>query len=657
MTNEMYQYLADCYEGFLAAHNPALRKKRGVWYTPQPIVNFIVRSVDEILQTDFELAEGLAEKHRVQILDPATGTGNFLAETVSQIYEKFQRQHDIWQSYVQEHLIPRLYGFEIMKTPHDMAHVGLARLLERTGYVPGGDQRFHIYLTNALQEHPIKRDAAVMVVIGNPPYNVSTQNKTEWIGGLLADYKTGLNERNIQPLSDDYIKFIRLGQHYIERNGAGILAYISNNSFIDGLIHRQMRKRLLEVFDKIYILDLHGSARRKETAPDGDKDENVFDIQQGVSINIFIKTGHKKTGELAKVFHCDLYGKRSEKFVFLRNHRLQTIKWQKLTFSDANYFFVPKDFNQKNEYEKGFKIDELFPVNTTGVKTHDDANLVSFVPFTENNQRYAYRHLDVHYINYDLKKVQRHRNEVMKHFLAGENVGLLTCRQQTMFDFHHVLVSKEIADIGVLSTRPSESAYVFPLYLYNASRVPNLDMRIVEKIAQSLCLKFVSEKTGSKKNFAPIDILNYIYAVLYCPTYRERYRAFLKIDFPRVPYPDNVERFWQLVKLGEKLRRLHLMEGVEPQPGMANFPIAGTNEIERVQYVDSKVFINDTQHFDNVPSDVWDFFIGGYQPAQKWLKDRKDRTLNFDDIRHYQKIVAVLQETIDVMGEINEAMT
>ncbi len=325
------------YEDFLSEYSPRLRKSKGVWYTPQPVVGFIVRAVDEILQKKFGLPEGLADYsmierevaveqsrdkrtsdgmkhekrkfHRVQILDPATGTGTFLAEVVNQIYDRYRDNQGIWQQYVEQHLLPRLNGFEILMASYAVAHIKLDMLLSETGYQHNTDKRLHVYLTNSLEEsnneprtlfaqwlsreateaNVIKRDCPVMVMIGNPPYSVSSQNKGEWINHLLDDYKADLNERNIQPLSDDYIKFIRLGQHYIEKNGEGVMAFICNNSFLDGVIHRQMRKSLMQTFDKIYVLDLHGNSRKKETAPDGGKDENVFDIMQGVSINIFVK--------------------------------------------------------------------------------------------------------------------------------------------------------------------------------------------------------------------------------------------------------------------------------------------------------------------------------------------------------------------------------
>ena len=351
------------YETFLGKYNPKLRKSRGVWYTPQPVVQFIVRAVDDLLKSEFGLSQGLAdtskikskvdfhgkkvdkEFHRVQVLDPATGTGTFLAETIKHIYEEnFKNINEgIWPQYVEKDLIPRINGFELLMASYSMAHLKLDMLLSETGYQTNQDQRFNIFLTNSLEEHhkdtgtlfaswlsdestlanQIKRDTPVMCVIGNPPYSVSSSNKSEWIENLLKDYKKNLNERNIQPLSDDYIKFIRFGQYFVDKNGEGILAYISNNSFVDGIIHRQMRRSLLESFDKIYILDLHGNSKKKETAPDGSADQNVFDIMQGVSINLFVKTNQKKKGELGELYQYDLQGKRSFKYEFLNNNYLK----------------------------------------------------------------------------------------------------------------------------------------------------------------------------------------------------------------------------------------------------------------------------------------------------------------------------------------------
>ncbi|GAB6391215.1 MAG: N-6 DNA methylase [Treponematales bacterium] len=689
------------YETFLAEYDPRLRESRGVYYTPVPVVRFIVRAVDDILQSEFGLPRGLADNskvtrggkefHRVQILDPAAGTGTFLAEVIDQIYAKVSGQKGAWPAYCKDNLIPRLNGFEILMASYAMAHFKLNMKLHETGGAVQGE-RLRVYLTNSLDEpkttvaelpfaqwlsreaeeaNAIKRDVPVLVVIANPPYNVSTQNRNPWIDGLIADYKTELGETNIQPLSDDYIKFIRFGQHLVEKNQSGILAYICNNSFVDGLIHRQMRKTLLECFDTIYILNLHGSARKKETAPGGGKDENVFAIQQGVCIAVFIRKGGK-SGGAAQVFHYDFYGRRKAKYAFLQENTLDRIDWNELVPAAPHYFFVPKNFSGQAKYEKGFSVRELFPVCSSGVKTHDDAHLVSFTKFTENNQRIAYRPFDTRFINYDLKKVKRHRFGVMRHFIDKDNIGLMICRQQKSAHFSHVLVHRGLAECVCISTSSAGMYSSFPLYLYpeadgldeNAERTPNLDGKIVDAIAAKTGLRFVVEKTekdGGAETFAPIDLLDYIYAVLHSVKYREKYAEFLKIDFPRVPYPESAEQFQRLAAYGAALRKLHLLDGVNPAPDYAAFPVAGDNIIDKAEWRPDthgvsagSVSINKTQCFENVPEAVWEFYIGGYQPAQKWLKDRKGRALDFDGIEHYQKIITALKQTIDIQARIDE---
>ena len=753
------------YETFLAAYNPALRKARGVWYTPQPVVNFIVRAVDDILKTEFGLSQGLAdtskikikkkavtqtgkganskikeveteiEVHKVQILDPATGTGTFLAEVVKHIYQKFEGQQGIWSKYVTNDLIPRLNGFELLMASYAMAHLKMDMLLTETGYKPTDDQRFRIFLTNSLEEaHPdtqtlfsswlsdeadqanaIKRDAPVMVVMGNPPYSVSSSNKSEWIQNLIKDYKKDLNERKIN-LDDDYIKFTRFGQYFIDKNGSGILAYISNNSFIDGITHRQMRKHLLESFDKIYILDLHGNSRKKEVCPDGSTDQNVFDIMAGVSINIFIKTDKKKKNELGQVFHYDLFGKRDSKYKYLDNN-FSKIKWNNLNYEEPYYFFVPKDFEEQNEYDKGFQLNEIFGLNNSGFETAKDNfiiknnpteiehlknellnnsfdNLISKYPIkkeklkevlndvTDSNiVKVLYRPFDFKFtlISKNSQGVMfRPRYETMKH-LIRENYGLLCCKRQTSFDFQHVFMTKNIVERCSVSLQTGEVSYVFPLYLYpdtngqqsafeSAGRVPNLNMEIVNEIAKSLGLQFVTEKTEGnvcmannsevrndfRTTFAPIDILDYIYAVLHSPKYREKYKEFLKIDFPRVPYPKDQKTFFDLVELGSQLREIHLLESPVVEKYITQYPEDGDNVVTKPIYKDGKVFINETQYFVYVPEVAWNFYIGGYQPAQKWLKDRKGRELSTEDLFHYQKIIVALSETDRIMKEIDK---
>jgi predicted helicase len=727
------------YEMFLAEYDPKLRKKRGVWYTPQPIAQFIVRAVDDILKQEFKLPLGLAdnskinvklkqkncpknnnstpietnvEYHKVQILDPATGTGTFLAEIINNIHQQFQHKQKTWNNYVNKHLIPRLNGFEILIASCVVAQLKLDMLLQKTG-CRINNEHLHIYLTNCLEEsqpiiklpfaqllddklqveNRIKNQTPIMVVLGNPPYNVSSLNKNQWIKNLIQNYKTNLNEKNIQPLSDDYIKFIRYGQHFIEKNGQGIMAYVSNNSFIDGLIYRQMRKSLLESFDKIYIFDLHGNTRKKETTPNNDNDKNVFNIQQGISINIFVKTNDKKENKIADVFYFEMYGKRDEKYQFLSQQKLKTIKWQKLKFEDNNYFFVPKNFSTLQEYEKGFKITEIFHKHTSGIKTHHDKKYVGFDAFKNNNQFYNYRPFDIRYIQYDLEKIERHRYEIMKHVLKPDNISLCTCRQQSTFPFQHIFVTKYLSDICSVSLQTKETTFIFPLYIYpddeilycsryklrqpknaktcsptntqieitelhdatnskNIKRHPNLNEKIVNEIAIRLGLRYTQEKMKSKKTFAPIDLLDYIYAVLHSPVYRECYKEFLKIDFPRIPYPRDIKTFWVLAKLGFKLRQLHLLENVKPLPQIATYPKEGNNIIEQLIFENNKIWINQTQYFNNIPIEIWQFYIGGYQPAQKWLKDRRNRKLNSQDIQHYQKIIAALHQTCKIQKQI-----
>lgn len=673
------------YEDFLKEYDAEKRKSLGAFYTPLPVVRFIIRSVDHLLKKEFGLTGGLSDTtkievkttkqgktakesvHKVQVLDPATGTGTFLNETVKYIATGFKGQEGRWKSYVENDLLPRLHGFELMMAPYTIAHLKIAMTLHDSGITDFG-HRLGLYLTNSLEEGlkiedslfgigfgqsitdeskaaaKIKNDTPIMVVMGNPPYSVSSSNKGEWIQELIKVYKKDLKERNTQPLSDDYIKFLRFSEYFVEKNGSGIVAMITNNSFIDGITHRQMRRHLLETFDDIYVLDLHGNSKKKEKALDGGKDENVFDIQQGVSISICVRKEGKKKN-FGRIHHTELYGKRESKFDVLNKSDLITIKWNEIKCVDPYYFFVPKDFSASGEYEKGWKLDDLFGINTSGIKTHHDDTSVSFSKFDDDDYQYLYRPFDVRHIEYDLKKVVRHRFSVMKHLLK-DNISLLTCRQQSSFDFQHVFVSKVISDICSVSLQTKESTYAFPLYLYveDGSRIPNLKKEIVVEI----------EKIVGK--VSPEDIFDYIYAILHSPTYREKYKEFLKIDFPRVPYPKDTESFKKLVAIGRELRELHLMESPKLKSLMTTFSEPGSDVVEAKypKYEDGKVFINGVQYFGGVPGIAWNFYIGGYQPAQKWLKDRQGKKLANDQIEHYQKMIVVLVETERLMGEIEK---
>ena len=741
------------YEDFLAIYDRQLRKDRGVWYTPQPVVQYIVGAVDRILQSHFGLSKGLADPtkitveqeradqlrggkrkvqvpyHQVQVLDPATGTGTFLAEAIRQIHSKFQEQQGLWQGYVQEHLIPRLNGFELMMASYAIAHLKLDMVLQNTGYrTPESHaERFRIFLTNSLEEaHPdtgtlwlntllsnealeanrIKRDTPVMVVMGNPPYSAISVNKGEWINQQIEIYKyvngEHFNERK-HWLQDDYVKFLRYGEMMIEKNGTGILAYINPHGYLDNTTFRGMRWHLLQTFDEIYVLDLHGNARKKETTPDGGKDENVFDIMQGVSINLFIKDGKKKKGALAKVYHRDLYGLRQEKFDWLTSHTFDPSSFEEILLNSPNYYFVPKNERGFGTYKQGFQITDLMKVNNVGVVTARDnfvtdcdksalrKRIEDFFELRDyeimekygvkekkswtiekarsnnfynqsNFTRFNYRPFDLRWIYYDTQILDRAGFEIMKHFIKGENVGLSVSRQ-CVSDWRYVFVTDKISNFNFISTAGRfGSGYVFPLYLYSdegyfseegGTRVPNLDEGIVAKIAEAIGRRFVPEVTGEEGTFAPIDLLDYIYGLLYHPEYRERYFEFLKVDFPRIPYPDSAACFDQYKAIGGQLRRLHLMEE-QPERTGVTYPEVGDNSVSQQKWADDKVWINKEQYFGNVPEEVWNYYIGGYQPAQKWLKDRRNTTLSFDDITHYQRIVHALATTIALQSELSQ---
>ena len=616
------------YEDFLKAYNPSLRKLKGVWYTPQPVVQFIVRAVDEILQRDFELSEGLAdyskfvhevvneqyekgekkfkgksssptikqEMHRVQILDPATGTGTFLAEVVNQIFDKFNGMQGMWQGYVNDHLLPRLHGFELLMASYAVAHLKLDMLLQQTGFNHAeNSRRLKIYLTNSLEEvHPdtgtlwaqwlsdeasaanrIKRDCPVMVMIGNPPYSGESQNKGEWIMRLIEDYKKEpggkmrLNERNPKWINDDYVKFIRLAQNYVERNKCGIIGFINPHGFLDNPTFRGMRWNLLSTFDKIYTINLHGNYKKKEVCPDGSPDENVFDIQQGVSINLFIKTGEKKASELGKVYYYDLYGKREEKYDFLTNTPFSEVKYQELQPVAPMYFFVPKNFGLMDEYEKGVSISSLFSLGSMGITTGHDKEMVSLQSFkSDYNFQYSYRPFDIRWINYDVKQITRARANVMNN-LKKPNIALCLIKVNSSSDgLFKVLMSAGLTDKTILSSK--DNANVFPLYLYTKEfgeekKNPNLKKEEWQKF---------NDAVG--KETTPEEILAYIYAVLHSPSYRERYKEFLKVDFSRIPLPKTAEEFNRLTAIGQQLIDLHLMNNAQSWKCTTTFPEVGS---------------------------------------------------------------------------------
>ena len=692
------------YEDFLSLYDPKKRKHLGIYYTPRPVVNFIVNSIEQILKKDFGKSNGFAEDD-VNVLDPAVGTGTFLwlvnIRTLIQLKNK--GLSGLIKKKIENHILKDFYGLEILITPYIISHLKLTMDLKKWYYEFKANDRIQVYLTNTLDPseiqslmpfmseiteesrfaNQIKVSKPILVVLGNPPYSVSSSNKSKWIMKKIQDYKKNLSERNIQPLDDDYIKFIRFAQWKIDQNRQGVLGFITNNSYLNGIIHRQMRKSLLDTFDRIYILNLHGDSRKKEKSPDGTKDENVFDIQQGVAIALFVKNSKFKD---KKVFYADLYGTREYKYKELDRNNVNSIGWQELKPQEPYYFFVPKDFTFQNEYEKFWNIADIFKERASGVKTHRDQLVVGFTKdeiiqklnvftgdlsndFVRNklklkdtrtwklkNARTAimgkenlensikqilYRPFDTRWIFYDDSLVERSREEVMRNMFV-DNLSICFMRQVSLEEnYTHFLVSERMVDNRTFLSSKGIIQQA-PLYLYSDSeRKPNIN----PKLFKTLYEKYKKEPT-------PEEILYYVYAVVFSKFYRTKYAEFLEIDFPRVPFTQDFNKFKKLSEIGKELVNLHLMK-TELKTSI-KFDVQGSNVVKFIKYKENKVYLNKDQFFDGVTEDVWNFYIGGYQVLDKWLKSRKNRELSTGEIEHFIQVVEIIKRTIECMKEIDK---
>jgi len=791
------------YETFLAQYDPKLRELRGVYYTPEPVVSYIVRSVDYLLREHFDCSDGLADtatvssSHidedgveciettpRVLILDPATGTGTFLYHVIAHIRENYRQMGNagMWSGYVHQHLLSRLFGFELLIAPYAMAHLKLGMQLAAVdlpkaeqatwAYDFSSNERLGIYLTNTLDEAlkgsevmfgryisdeaneaaRVKRSYPVMVILGNPPYSGHSANNGQWIQHLLRgkDSQTGkvtgnyfavddqsLGERNPKWLNDDYVKFIRFAQWRIERTGYGILAFITNHGYLDNPTFRGMRQSLMQSFDDIYVLDLHGNSKKKEYSPDGTKDENVFDIQQGVAIGIFVKR-QKKAGSshLANVYHAHLWGAREVyekveqerrmiggKYHWLAGHDIATTEWERLEPNKPFYLFVPQSIHLRAEYESGRKLTEIMPVNVLGFQSHRDhfaididqsalfSRISEMRDTSTSDQEYAekynlvdnrdwqlskarqtlradtgwqdkivrclYRPFDQRFCYFSNVAIDYPRTELQQHMLHP-NISLNVTRQTKAQYWRHAIVAN--TPTPAIFTEIKDGSNAFPLYLYPNSpkralfgtddlqntppggRYPNLSTTFIKDNAVRLDLQFVSDGKGNlQQTFGPEDIFNYMYAVFHSLTYCERYAEFLKIDFPRVPFTSNANLFRELCKLGDRLVRLHLMEKFGKIA--TRYPVSGNDVVEKIEYTSSadapeqgRIWINKTQYIEGISPEVWEFHVGGYQVCHKWLKDRKGHKLSFNDITHYQRMVASLAETIALMAQVDEVI-
>jgi len=713
------------YETFLGAYDPKMREVRGVYYTPEPVVNYMVRSIDRLLQTHLARPKGLADE-KTLILDPAVGTATFLFSVVQQIYARFAKQKGAWDGYVADHLLNRVFGFELLMAPYAVAHLKLGMELQETGYTFSSEQRLGIYLTNTLEEAAhksqklfaqwisdeanaaagIKQDLPIMVVLGNPPYSVASQNKGKWIQSLLADYKEGLKEKKLN-LDDDFIKFFRFAQWRIEKTGHGILGFISNNTYLDGITHRRMRQCLLETFNDIYIYNLHGSSNKEEVSPDGSKDENVFDIMIGVTIGLFIKQPDQQD---CTVHYADLYGSRQVKYTTLEHENVSTTHWTELLPVAPYFFFTPKDFAYQKEYEAHLCIsDEIIPAHNAGIQTKRDGLVYQFTKAELENAVNDFRDLGIEELRskYELPadgrdwSIEDAQEDIRsgagkllrvlyrpfdyrwtvysgktKGFMAyprsplmwsalKDNLLLLTVRNPRRGNLDSFFIADGPVDKDSVS--PYDNATFFPVYEYNVenglqttlisknSKVANFSESFKNRLQHELGLKLADETGNLQTAVAPKEVAYYIYALFYSQGYRTRYAEFLKIEFARVPLTGDVKLFRKLIEKGRELAELHLMKSPKLEQYITEFPVKGSNIVEKSAYTpeNNRVWINSQQYFGAVPQNVWEFHIGGYHVCERWLKDRTGRKLTYDDVQHWQRIVVAVQETMGLTKEID----
>ena len=669
------------YEGFLNIYEKEQKKRRGVYYTPTPAVNFMVHAVSYILHEKFDCKDGFSN-NQVSVLDPAAGTGTFLRKIIYECLDEHLKgnQRQSWSEYVCQSLLPRIYGFEFMMAPYAVAHMKLAMTLKETGYDFASSQRLQVYLANSLEdstevsgtqiEDPLEietnyaaraRHSKINVIIGNPPYRTDSINKSDWIMSLMEDYKKEpdtcerLQERNPKVVNDDYVKFIRLAQELVQDRDQAVIAFIHPHSYMDNLTFRGMRWHLLSNFDEIYIIDFHGNVMSRESSNINGRDENVFDIQQGVCVSFFIKK-EKSSKALAKVYYSEVYGSRTHKYEYLECTSFSEVKWKEVIPYAPNFFFKPKDFSNATAYKAGISLSELFPVSIGGIKTHNDSELVSNNAFdTDLDQLYDYRPFDLKHINYDRTKVERPRYEVMKHFVGHKNIGLVINRQVVTDNWSHVQIVEHMIDNRLHYSRKGIPV-VCPLYLYDnvGNKTANINTELVSKFEVATEMHFSGIEKETSDSFTVLDLVDYCYGVLFSTAYRQTYKDLLSIDFPRVPLPKCKNMFVELINKGTLLRNLHTMKRSVNNALNISFSGNGNNEIFSPTYASGVLHINKTQKFENIREDLWDFCFGGYHGLQKWFKDRNHQTLSVEDIDHIISVFNIFDQTQLIMTEIDD---
>jgi hypothetical protein len=720
------------YETFLREYDRDLRAKRGVFYTPPAVVSYVVRSLDHLLRTRLGRPDGLADP-RVRLLDPAAGTMTFVVEA-------FRCAIDGWReaygsagvpALIRDHLLPRSFGFELMMAPYAIGHLKMSLFLAEQGYALADGDRVNLLLTNALEREDLKQeilpgmpslarevrkaaevkeDARICVVLGNPPYSGHSANPLDRKDLLrVRDYHLvdgePLGERNVKWLQDDYVKFLRFAQRKIDEAGEGVIGLVLNHGYLDNPTFRGLRRSLMNSFDEVFVLDLHGNRRKREVTPSGARDENVFDIEQGVSILLAVKVGAglaparegvnpSPTSRKTAVFRADLRGNRKAKLRWLSARQVGSTPWTELHPRGPAYLFVERDARLEELYVRGIPLPEIFPEHSVGVLTARDAFVMDFelgrlrervihlrkgllprdlVPdeyprdtgswklaeavrragedaawetrFTE----ILFRPFDLRHVFYADYLVERPRQRVMGHLLRGSNLALVVPRQSK--DSPGALVTEHIAAHKAVSAY--DINYVFPVWLFPEGIFPSRMANVSPDI-----LRFLERSLGSAP--APEAILGYVYAVLYSHPYRDRYGAFLASDFPRILFPRDRHLFDVMAGLGAELIDLHL-PGRSLRPA-TRFLGEGSGRLGRTRKVlrdyrmhERRVYVNeDRQHFDGIPLQVWEYRIGGYQVLDRWLQDRAGRKLTRDEIQSFCRTATALGRTLAIQKRIDE---
>lgn len=726
----------------------------GAFYTPLPVVDFIVNMIDTALIDYFDAPFGLAdtskrtievfdgqerkyrdhvtrgtkttksqlvEYHRIQVLDPAVGTGTFLNEVIKKVHATLvdNGQESMWNSYVKESLLPRIHGFEYMMAPYTIGHLKLGLTLKELGFSDTTSTRLGIYLTNSLEPgipqptdlfsliglpdaisreahlaSVVKNEKPLLVILGNPPYLGESNNETEYAEALTDKYRLEpgttqkLKEANYKWLRNDYVKFLAMAEDRVNDLGEGIVGMITPNSYLTMPTFRGMRYHLLKSFDKLYVLDLNGSLHSRDTDDQGRADQNVFDIETGVSILIAVKSDKIST-DLADVYHYSVKGTRARKFELLDSG---DIKWAKLELQAPMYAFRQfANMSVAQQYDQFIPLKKLFPLHSLGILTKRDKLVIAmtktelveklerfFDPtvsdieacdafglklkdkdkwdapalrgkfdaedFVSTIESVHYRPFDQRYVAYGSNLVAR-TNERVLDSMKYDNLALIVGRQgQAVKDMEWNLgfITNTMSDQNIFGRG---GGTVFPIYSVSTedSQLANLDKTELRKLTSQLSC----EPT-------PLDIIYYVYGVLSCVAYREAFHDFLKDDFPRIPIPVSDAEFDELAKLGHTLADLHT--GVVQPKLVTTFPLSGSNEVGKEKFDAGRLYINKDQYLENVPESAWEFYIGGYRVVQKWLKERRNTVLQYDDLLQLQVIIAVLAQSRSLMEGVDTSV-